>query len=200
MKSRWRSKLKISVKPGSIVLFSLLCVLLALPAQAQQFLIGESDRVLLIPNGRIDAGEVQLFIDSDRDGLDDNFETANGLNPNDASDATQDPDGDGLNNLLEFVDGADPNDADTDGDGVNDGAEVLAGTDPLDPASGGAGVTLVGLEVAPETTRLTINTILGLPSLQLRVTGTLSDGNTSDLSAAQTGTTYSSSNPGVAMA
>ena len=187
-----------SAKAG-ILIIAITLLVLVLPAHAQRFLAGESDRVVLIPNGVTDAGTIKLFFDTDRDGMSDEFETANGLNPNDPSDATQDPDGDGLNNLLEFANGTDPNNADTDGDEVEDGAEVLAGTNPLDPASGGAGVTRVGFEVAPETTTLTINAILGPPSLQLRVTGALSDGNTSDLSGAQTGTTYSSSDPGVAM-
>ncbi|MBI4641093.1 MAG: hypothetical protein HY731_10380, partial [Candidatus Tectomicrobia bacterium] len=109
------------------IFLSILCILLALPAYAQQFLTGESDRVILIPNGRTDAGMIRLFIDNDRDGISDDFEIAHGLNPNDPSDATQDPDGDGLSNLLEFANGTNPFNPDTDGDGVNDGIEVLAG-------------------------------------------------------------------------
>ena len=46
--------------------------------------------------------------DTDGDGLSDDWETDNGLNPNDPSDATGDPDGDGLTNLDEFVGGTDP--------------------------------------------------------------------------------------------
>ena len=47
-------------------------------------------------------------IDSDNDGMGDNFENQFGLNPLDSSDATQDPDSDGLTNLQEFLAGSDP--------------------------------------------------------------------------------------------
>jgi hypothetical protein len=50
--------------------------------------------------------------DTDGDGLPDEWEVANGLNPNDPNDATLDPDGDGLTNLQENARGRDPNTAD----------------------------------------------------------------------------------------
>lgn len=73
--------------------------------------------------------------DSDADGLPDDFETANGLNPNDPADALADNDGDGLTNLAEFRQGTGINNADTDGDGVDDFSEIANGSNPLDPAS-----------------------------------------------------------------
>ncbi|MBI2998261.1 MAG: choice-of-anchor D domain-containing protein [Deltaproteobacteria bacterium] len=76
-----------------------------------------------------------VLSDSDGDGLPDVYEIAHSLNPNDPSDANQDPDGDGLTNLQEFQLGTDPRQADTDGDGVSDGVEVSQGTDPLDASS-----------------------------------------------------------------
>jgi pectate lyase len=46
--------------------------------------------------------------DSDHDGMPNAWEIANGLNPNDPSDANQDFDGDGYTNLEEYLNGTDP--------------------------------------------------------------------------------------------
>lgn len=90
--------------------------------------------------------------DSDKDGMDDDWELRYGLNPNDPGDADQDPDGDGftndlyansdgdvlimepettagppdgtLTNLKEYIWGTDPNNPDTDGDGFTDGQDI----------------------------------------------------------------------------
>lgn len=51
--------------------------------------------------------------DSDGDGLTDEFELANGLNRNSATDSNGDTDGDGLNNLVEFAFGTNPGTNDT---------------------------------------------------------------------------------------
>ena len=50
-----------------------------------------------------------VVLDTDGDGLPDFYETANGLDPDDASDASADADGDGISNLDEYLDGTDPN-------------------------------------------------------------------------------------------
>jgi hypothetical protein len=73
--------------------------------------------------------------DSDADGMPDDYETANQLNPNDPTDAARDNDADGLANLEEFRRGTNPNNPDTDGDGVDDATEIANGSDPRDPAS-----------------------------------------------------------------
>ncbi|MBI5017187.1 MAG: choice-of-anchor D domain-containing protein [Deltaproteobacteria bacterium] len=86
-------------------------------------------------------------IDSDGDGLPDNWEMTNGLNPHDPSDATGDLDNDGLTNLAEFQHGTDPGNADSDGDGMADGWEVAHSLNPLvddrglDPDPDGDGLT-----------------------------------------------------------
>ncbi len=79
--------------------------------------------------------------DADNDGMTDEFEQANGLNPNSASDAAQDPDGDGLTNLQEFQRGTNPHSADSDGDGLLDAQEIVLGTNPLRADTDGDGLT-----------------------------------------------------------
>lgn len=67
--------------------------------------------------------------DHDEDGMPDDWETANGLNPA-VNDAALDPDGDGLSNLEEYLNGGLPENPDTDGDGYLDGFELVAGWNP----------------------------------------------------------------------
>ena len=77
--------------------------------------------------------------DADHDGLPDAWEVQYGLNPNSAAGpngATGDSDRDGLVNGDEYANGTDPRKADTDGDGLPDLWEVEKLTNPL--AAGGS--------------------------------------------------------------
>ncbi len=76
---------------------------------------GTLDGATIVP----DAGPV---LDSDQDGLPDDWETEVGLDPT-RDDSTEDPDGDGLNNRTEFGGGTHPFDIDSDDDGLLDGEE-----------------------------------------------------------------------------
>lgn len=81
-------------------------------------------------------GTSARYVDTDLDGLDDEWEHVNGLDPLSASGdqgADGDLDGDGLSNLIEQVLGTNPSNVDTDGDGLSDRTEtgVLAVTNGL---------------------------------------------------------------------
>jgi hypothetical protein len=132
--------------------------------------------------------------DTDGAGIPDEVETANGLNPNDPTDATLDPDGDGLTNKQELIDySTNPQVADTDGDGVRDGLEIQTGSNPLDPQSLNLAQALASIEITPAASVLILNTVLGEAAQQLTVRGNLRDGNTLDLTSTVRGTNYTSS-------
>jgi hypothetical protein len=166
------------------------------------------------------AVRVVLAADSDADGIPDDLEIALGLNPNNAADAFEDLDRDGVSNRDEAIAGtnlrdADSDDdtlldgeelrpgadgfitnplsADTDGDGVRDALEVSSGSNPSDASSVNLAQALQSLTVAPTSFTITVNSVVGVGSLQLTVTGTLRDGTTINLTSTARGTNYASS-------
>ncbi|VAW68632.1 Calcium-binding acidic-repeat protein precursor (ARP) [hydrothermal vent metagenome] len=91
-------------------------------------------------DGLSDGDEVKIYgsnptdVDTDGDGIQDDWEVDNGLDLLDPSDASTDKDNDGLDNLTEFQLGTDPGNADSDSDGLTDGDEVNTYlTAPLNP-------------------------------------------------------------------
>jgi hypothetical protein len=100
---------------------------------------GEHVVTLVATNAEASTGATEVHItvgeDLDYDGLPDEWELANGLDPSDPTDAASDSDGDTLRNWQERSYGTDPFSTDTDGDGLDDAAEIEAASDPLDAAS-----------------------------------------------------------------
>ena len=164
--------------------------------------------------------QVALAGDTDGDGIPDDIEVREGLNPNNPADALEDFDRDGLSNRAEIQRGTQIRNADTDADGIADGEEVAAGadgfitnplladsdgdgvrdaleiatgSDPTNPASLNLAQALSRLEVTPATFVLTVNSIIGEASVQLLVTGHLTDQATIDLTSTLRGTNYTSS-------
>jgi len=158
--------------------------------------------------------------DTDNDGLPDDYELANGLNPNDPIDAFEDQDNDGLTALEEFNAGTDPNNSDTDGDGITDSEELVTGidgfiTNPLSADTDGDGVrdgleiqlgsdptnqndvnlaaALTHITVSPDNPAIVFNAVSTEASAQIIVTGHLLDSNTIDLTDTSRGTNYISS-------
>jgi hypothetical protein len=88
-----------------------------------------------ISNSPNDDADQNTSLDTDGDGMTDEWELANGLDPNNADDVMSDHDNDGLVAIDGMIMGTQANVADSDGDGIFDGAEILRGSDPVDVLS-----------------------------------------------------------------
>ncbi len=159
--------------------------------------------------------------DADMDGIADDWELDNGLDPQDSDDALSDRDLDGLTALQEFQLGLDPNDRDsdddrlddgdevnvhgtdplrfdTDGDLISDGLEVQSGSNPLDATSASLTGLVTELSVDPTSMELTFNTIIGEVSRPVVVTAVLIDGTVLNATGGPYSTVYSSTDLSVA--
>jgi hypothetical protein len=164
--------------------------------------------------------KVSFTGDQDGDGLPDDYETDNGLNPDDPIDALEDIDGDGLSALEEYNAGTDLNKADSDDDGIEDGEELVEGEDgyitnpllsdtdgdglsdsveitigsaPDDNASSNYEDAIVSISTSPTNVVMTFNGIDSEVSTQLTVTATILDGSQLDVTEKSNSTSYSSS-------
>lgn len=159
---------------------------------------------------------IALSSDTDGDGILDDIELREGLDPNNPADALDDADRDGLTNKDELQRGTDLHKADSDGDGLLDGEEIKLGTNPLLKDTDGDGVpdnieaatgsdplnslsfnlakALKSISVSPMAFTINVNTVDLVAYQQLQVTGEFVLGGTINLTAKAKGTSYASSN------
>jgi hypothetical protein len=133
-------------KNGRMAIVAALCFAIASFHQvANAAISGSSTTVLVVINSFLDADQDGLLDtvetslntnpsidDTDNDGMDDEYEVWNGLDPINASDARVDVDGDTLSNVDEYTVGSMPFSVDSDGDGFWDNIESQRGTNPSD--------------------------------------------------------------------
>jgi subtilisin family serine protease len=117
--------------------------------QLKQALLDTVDPVAALANktvsgGRLNVRSLIVLQDTDGDGMPDEWETENGLNPNNPVDASADPDSDHLNNRGEYENRCVITNPDTDTDTLWDGWEVTYGFNPNSPTGGLASSSRLG--------------------------------------------------------
>jgi beta propeller repeat protein len=107
-----------------------------LPAIDGEIIVWQTDTY-----GKARGTRLRIEVDTDGDGMPDDWELDNGLNPW-HDDAEADLDGDGLINIYEYANGSRADNPDTDGDGLTDYEEVTQyGTNPSSADSDSDGLT-----------------------------------------------------------
>lgn len=210
-------------------------------ATGTQYLISNPRLATISPDGLVTAREsgtvivqainegtqgllrlsIALSRDSDGDGIPDDVELREGLDPNNPADALDDLDRDGLTNRQELEYGTGLRNPDSDGDGIPDGEEVIAGrdgfitnalladtdgdgvpdnvevaseSDPTNAASTNLARALSRIRVSPAGFVINVNTVDLQAFQQLTVTGDFTLGGSINLTARARGTNYTSSN------
>ncbi|MCW5559457.1 MAG: DUF1800 family protein, partial [Verrucomicrobiae bacterium] len=92
-------------------------------------------RVFFTPTPLYTRPQYAAYKDTDKDGIPDAWEIANGMNPLVATDATSDRDNDGVTARDEYLLGLNPRNPDSDGDGIPDGIERSNRSDPASNVS-----------------------------------------------------------------
>jgi hypothetical protein len=163
--------------------------------------------------------------DSDGDGLPDDYEIANGLNPNDAVDAFEDKDNDGLTNLAEYEAGTsllnsdtdgdgisdydelfpdagiitNPLLSDTDGDGLSDSLEILVGSDPTNKLDANYVDAIRDLYATPTYFNVDYSLTTDIQAQSIKLNALLIDGSEIDITSFSRGTRVQIDEPTICM-
>jgi len=127
-------------------------------------------------------------LDTDGDGMPDQWEYTYGLSPTNSADADLDADGDGLTNREEYDLGTNPTAWDSDGDGMSDGWEHEYGLNPLSAADGELDLDNDGLNNLAEYQRG--RNPLAFDTLQIGTCRMQGDGSLTMTATGEVGRTY----------
>lgn len=117
--------------PEKKELFSLNYFCSSFSFSQSESILALGDQGDVIPLLRIPSFTDFIALDLDNDGMNDNWEEMNDLDPNTFWDKFQDLDNDDLMNFIEFYLGTNPVNHDSDNDSIPDGWEYLMGLNPV---------------------------------------------------------------------